>query len=621
MTIRVLPATLVNRIAAGEVIERPASVVKELVENAIDAGAARIDVTLERAGKNRILVQDDGKGMSREELALSVQRHATSKLPSDDLLDIRCLGFRGEALPSIASVSRLKVTTRQQGGENAWSFSVEGGEAGNVVPATQPAGTRVEVCDLFYATPARLKFLKSDRTEIQQAADIINRLAMAHPGIAFSFSSDGKKLRGLEAPTGDLFDARLARLRDIMGKEFAENALALDVQREAIRLSGFAALPTFNRATSVEQYLFVNHRPVRDKLLLGSVRAAYQDVLAHGRYPVAALFFDLPPTEVDVNVHPAKAEVRFRDAGAIRGMIVGALRQTLAEAGFRASTGGGAQALKRFIPSHHAPSAHNYHAPALPTHPPTQLSPLRSFGGQKRAGNSTALHETAPRSFMADASLLTQEMAPPMAVFAVPDAGDPDHLRYPLGAARAQLHKTYIVAETADSLVIVDQHAAHERLVQERIKTELGGQGLARQKLLIPEVVELGAGAEFLLARQEELQALGLVIESFGEGTVVVRETPAALGSFDVKALLRDLADQLREHGEALALKDRLDHVSATMACHGSVRAGRALSIAEMNALLRQMEATPYSGQCSHGRPTYIELKRRDVETLFGRRG
>lgn len=608
MTIRILPPTLINRIAAGEVIERPASVVKELVENALDAGATRIDVTLEQAGKNRILVQDNGSGMDKEELALAVQRHATSKLPSDDLLAIHYLGFRGEALPSIGSVSRLTVTSRKHGSPNAWFLAVEGGVLGDVIPATLVGGTRIEVRDLFYATPARLKFLKSDRTEIQQAADIVSRLAMAHPGVAFSLTSDGKKLRDIPAATGDLFDARLNRLRDVMGKEFGENALMLSGKRDEVKISGFAALPTFNRATSAEQYLFVNNRPVRDKLLLGSVRAAYQEVLAHDRWPVVALFFELPPTEVDVNVHPAKAEVRFRDAGAIRGMIIGAVRHALAEAGFRASTGGGTEALQRFTPGYYAPVSHNYNVPSLP-------NPLPQGGRE-----FNTLHETATRSFSAEtASLLAPEMAPPMAR---PTAEiTADATRYPLGAARAQLHNTYIVAETADGLVIVDQHAAHERIMQERIKAEITAEGIARQKLLIPEVAELGSGAAPLLARQEELQALGLSIEPFGEGAVVVREIPAALGSLDVQALLRDLADQISEHGEATALKDRLDHVTATMACHGSVRAGRAMSIEEMNALLRQMETTSYAGQCSHGRPTYIELKRKDVESLFGRRG
>jgi len=610
-SIRILPPTLVNRIAAGEVVERPASVVKELVENAIDAGATRIDIALEQAGKNRITVHDNGSGMDKGELALAVLRHATSKLPSDDLLNIRYLGFRGEALPAIASVSRLIVTTRAAGAEGAWSLRVEGGDIGAIEPATLAAGTRIEVRDIFYATPARLKFLKSDRTEIQQALDMVRRLSMAHPAIAFSLASDGKTMLRVQATTGDGPEARLSRLRDIMGKEFTENALALDRQREAIRLTGFAALPTFNRGTSAEQYLFVNNRPVRDKLLLGSLRTAYQDVISHSRYPVVALFLDLPAGEVDVNVHPAKTEVRFRDSNAMRGMMIGAIKHALSDAGFRASTSVSAQALQSFTTEHYAPppGSHNI-TPTLP----------RGGGGYERLGES-ARRFFEPLGNMT--SLLTREMTPPLAKPAdAPAENSPDYTLYPLGAARAQLHRTYIVAETVDGLVIVDQHAAHERLVHEQMKAGLEAQGMARQKLLIPEVVALDeATAECLLAHSHELLALGLVMESFGAGAVVVRETPAMLGEVDIPALIHELADNIREGGEAVALKERIEHLSGTLACHGSVRAGRTLSIDEMNALLRRMEQTPFSGQCNHGRPTYIELKRKDIEKLFGRRG
>jgi len=602
MTIRILPSTLVNRIAAGEVIERPASVVKELVENAIDAGATRIDIALEQAGKNRITVTDNGRGMTKEELALSVQRHATSKLPSDDLLDIRYLGFRGEALPSIASVSRLNVTTRTADAADAWSLNVEGGDIGDVMPGSLAPGTRVDVRDLFYAIPARLKFLKSDRTEVQQTLDIVSRLSMAHPNIAFSLTSDGKTILQANAATGEGHEARLHRLRDIMGKPFTENALIVDRRRDTIGLTGFAGLPTFNRGTSSDQYLFVNNRPVRDKLLLGSLRAAYQDVMSHSRYPVVALFLDVPPDEVDVNVHPAKAEVRFRDSNAIRGLMIGAIKHALGDAGFRASTSVAEQALQSFIPAQDPPR----------------------YAYEHRAGSS--LQESARRFFEplgAMTSLLTQEMAPPMAKPAVTETFDsPDYTLYPLGAARAQLHLTYIVAETVDGLVIVDQHAAHERLVHEGMKAGLKAEGIARQKLLIPEVLALDeATAECLLAHSNELLALGLVMEPFGAGTVIVRETPALLGEVDVPALIQELADNIREGDGATALKERIEHLSGTMACHSSVRAGRALSIEEMNALLRQMEQTPFSGQCNHGRPTYIELKRKDIEKLFGRRG
>jgi DNA mismatch repair protein MutL len=583
--IRILPPTLINRIAAGEVIERPASVVKELVENAIDAGAKTIDIALELAGKNRIVVSDDGKGMNKEELALCVQRHATSKLPSDDLLDIRSLGFRGEALPSIGSVSRMNIAS------NNWRIVVEGGEIQAPEPAATAKGTRVEIRDLFYATPARLKFLKSDRTEVSQTADIVKRLAMANPGIAFSLTSDGKKIFAVNTAS----DGR-SRIGDVMGKDFADNALALNHTRENIRLTGFVSLPTYNSGTSAAQYLFVNHRPVRDRLLLGALRGAYQEVLAHDRHSVVALFLELPSEEVDVNVHPAKAEVRFRDANLVRGMIVGAIRNALTEAGFRASSTVAVDALERFA------------APAYP-------SPLYAYslGGMRESAPTFAAHQA---SFV--------DTLPPMARAAndMEMPGDMDYIAYPLGAARAQLHGTYILAETLDGMVMVDQHAAHERLTLEKMKTGMERTGIERQKLLLPEVVTLDDDiAEALLQRQEELLQFGLVIEAFGNGAVVVRETPALLGDCDVTQLVQDLADNIREFGNTLALKERIDHICGTIACHGSVRAGRALSLSEMNALLREMEKTPLSGQCNHGRPTHIVLKRGDIETLFGRRG
>ena len=607
-TLRILPTTLINRIAAGEVVERPASVVKELVENAVDAGADHVEVWLEQAGKNRIVVQDNGKGMTREELALCVQRHATSKLPSDDLLDIRFLGFRGEALPSIGSVSRMSITSRAQGSDQAWQLRVEGGDVHEIEPAALSRGTRIEVRDLFYATPARLKFLKSDRTEVAQAADTITRLAMAHPHVSFLLKSEDKILLQVSGSQTELLDSRLARLRELMGRDFADSALALDHLRENITLTGFAALPTFNKGTSADQYLFVNGRPVRDRLLLGAVKGAYQDVLAHDRHPVVALFIQLPAQEVDVNVHPAKAEVRFRDTNAIRSLIVGGIRHALSEAGFRASTSVGEQALNHFS-AHAMPPGQQgsyAYAPALP------LSLYE---------NSYAYMQQPA----ANGNLMPQAMLPPMARptdAPMQFASAPDYTAYPLGAARSQLHQTYIVAETTDGLVIVDQHAAHERLVLEKMKLGIAESGIARQKLLIPEVVEIGdAQAEFLLSRQEELLAFGLVIESFGPGNIAVRETPAMLGDVDVHALIKSLSDDIREFGDALSLKDRIDHLCGTMACHGSVRAGRVLNVTEMNALLRQMEQTPLSGQCNHGRPTYIELKRKDIEKLFGRRG
>lgn len=619
MSLRVLPPTLVNRIAAGEVVERPASVLKELVENAIDARATQIDVVMEEAGKNRLIVQDNGKGMTKEELALCVQRHATSKLPSDDLLDIQFLGFRGEALPSIGSVSRLSVTTRQKDSDHGWVLQVEGGDVGEVEPAMCNVGTRVEVRDLFYATPARLKFLKSDRTEVQQALDTLTRLAMAHPDIGFTLNSDGRNLLALR-PEGDLLDGRLRRLGSLMGAGFSENAMLLDKEREGVRLSGFAALPTFNRGTSSEQYLFVNDRPVRDKLLLGAIRGAYQDVLANNRHAVVVLFLHIPSQEVDVNVHPAKAEVRFRDSNLVRGLMVGAIKHALSDAGFRASTEVGVSALQSFSaassPSFAPAAQQSFYAYDL-----APRSPVASFSGHGFSDNNGSLPPARDYG-QPQRQESSSAMFAPLARPAAEPMSSADEMLYPLGAARAQLHKTYIVAETVDGLVIVDQHAAHERLVYERMKTDMAKTGVATQKLLIPEVVALEESlVECLLARQDELQAFGLVVDAFGPGTVVVRETPALLGEIDVGALVCELADNLREYGEALALKEHIEELCGTMACHGSVRAGRSMSVAEMNALLRQMEQTPFSGQCNHGRPTYIELKRKDIEKLFGRRG
>ena len=586
MTIRRLPEAVINRIAAGEVVERPASAVKELVENSIDAGATRVDVTVKDGGRTLISVLDDGQGMTADELELAVERHATSKLPGDDLSRIDTLGFRGEALPSIGAVSRLSITGRTAESETAWTITVEGGRKSSPRPSAHPPGTRVEVRDLFYATPARLKFLKSSRTELEHASEAINRLAMAYPGISFSLSDGDRQRIRLAAAEGDPFPARLARLGAIMGREFEDNALAIDAEREGIRLTGHIGLPTLNRGNAARQFLFVNGRPVRDKLLYGAVRGAYRDFLASDRYPLLALFLDIPTDAIDVNVHPAKTEVRFRDPGLVRGLIVGALLGALAGAGHRASSTVADAALGAFKPGP---------------------------GGLPRAGPPpSGLAETAAQ-FQAP---LPGPEAPPPAPDEAAEPGD-----YPLGVARAQLHATYVLAQTADGIVIVDQHAAHERLVHERIKAALDREGVARQVLLIPEVVELDeAAAGRLKARFGELAELGLVIESFGPSTVVVRETPALLGETDVAGLVRDLADDLAEFDEALSLKDRLGDVAATMACHGSVRAGRRLNAAEMNALLRQMEATPHSGQCSHGRPTYVELKLADIEKLFGRR-
>lgn len=597
--IRRLPDTLVNRIAAGEVVERPASAVKELVENAVDAGATRIDVVMRDGGRALISVTDDGHGMAPEDLALAVERHATSKLPGEDLLDIRSLGFRGEALPSIGAVSRLTLTSRPAGADTAWCLAVAAGSASPPAPAAAEPGTTVEVRDLFFATPARLKFLKAARTEFGHAVDVIHRLAMAHPEIAFSLSDGQRMALRLSAANGDLFARRLDRLSQIMGRDFAANALRIEAQREDITLTGYIGLPTLNRRTANHQFFFVNGRPVRDKQLFGAVRGAYMDFLAHDRHPLLALFIELPPTQVDVNVHPAKTEVRFREPGMVRGLIVGALKQALADAGHRSATSASTAALGALRPAT---------APMAAT--PWATGGARYSPGLRERG---AIYQAPP----AVGGLPALDAAPAAAA----PASDETPVDYPLGAARAQVHATYIVAQSADGIVIVDQHAAHERLVYEDMKAAMAADGIKRQILLIPEVVELDEPAvDRLVQRQEELADIGLVLEGFGAGAVVVREVPAAIGDSDVQGLVRDLADELTEMGEALAVRDKLADICGTMACHGSVRAGRRLSAAEMNALLRQMEATPHSGQCNHGRPTYVELKLADIERLFGRR-
>ena len=587
MAIRLLPPVLVNRIAAGEVIERPAAAVKELVENAIDAGASRIDVSVKEGGQQLIAVTDDGGGMTAEELVLAVERHCTSKLPEDDLLRIASLGFRGEALPSIGAVSRMRITSRPPGADNAWEIAVEAGGKAVPVPAAHPPGTRVEVRDLFFATPARLKFLKTPRTERDLAVDSVRRLAMAYPGVSFTVIGDEERLllRLAAAGGSEPAIARRARLAALLGRDFAENSVEIDAERGGFRLTGLIGLPTLNRAAPRDQYLVVNGRPVRDKLLVGAVRGAYQDVLARDRHPMVALFVDGPPEEIDVNVHPAKAEVRFRDAALVRGLIVGALRNALAAAGHRASSTVAAGAVAAFRPGAGIPASS---APrfSFPLPPPTP-----SLALAESANNFLRPTEEAPAA------------------------------ETPLGTPRAQLHRTYIVAETATGIVLVDQHAAHERLVYERMKEALAAQGVARQALLLPEIVELDeTGAARLAARAAELAEFGLVLEPFGPGAVVVREVPALLPGLDVGALVRDLADELAEWGDTLALKERIETVCGTLACHTSVRAGRHLSPPEMDALLRQMEATPNSGQCNHGRPTYIALDLADIERLFGRR-
>ncbi len=608
MPIRRLPPDLINRIAAGEVVERPASAVKELIENALDAGAHRIEVQADGGGLSRLLISDDGMGLGPDELPLAVERHATSKLPpaadgSYDLLRIASLGFRGEALPSIGSVSRLSIASRARGQAAAFAIAVDAGAVSAVSPSAfaGPHGARVEVRDLFYTTPARLKFMKSERAEAMAISDEVKRQAMSDHTVAVHLDLDGRRALRLgaepEGPAG-----RRARLGAVLGREFAENSLEIDQEREGVRLTGFIGLPTYNRGNSGHQFLFVNGRSVKDRLLQGALRGAYADFLARDRHPAAALYLTLDPTLVDVNVHPAKAEVRFRDPGLIRGLIVSALRHALAAAGHRASTTVATGALGSFRPGE--PSAAGFSAWRSGGWTPTPTANLPGLDGvSARAepwiGAGVADGNTPQASFYSEV----------------------DVTAFPLGAARAQVHGTYIVAQTRDGVVLVDQHAAHERLVYERMKAQMATGGVTRQRLLLPEVVELDpADAERVCARADELSALGLALEPFGPGAVLVRETPALLGDTDVVGLVRDIADDLAENGAPLALGERLAEVCSTMACHGSVRAGRRLTAPEMDALLREMEVTPHSGQCNHGRPTYVELKLADIERLFGRR-
>ena len=599
--IRQLDEAAVNRIAAGEVVERPASAVKELVENALDAGAMRIDVTFADGGKTLIRVVDDGCGMTAEDLPLALARHATSKIDGSDLLNIHTFGFRGEALPSLGAVGRLTITSRVKGGEAA-QIAVAGGRSEAVRPAALSRGTTVELRDLFYATPARLKFLRSDRAEAQAIGDVVKRLAMAEPFVGFSLrdatgGGEGRVVLRADAEQGDLFDALSLRLRAIIGHGFADNALPIDAEREGIRLTGFAALPTYSRGAAVEQFLFVNGRPVRDKLLIGALRAAYMDVLSRDRHPAAVLNLMIDPERVDVNVHPAKAEVRFREPGIARGLIVSALRHALAEAGHRASTTVAGATLGAMRPE--TQRTHVYQMDR-----PSQSARQSSYAAQ--APLAPGFAEATARFEHADHGHLPER--------------DEAAVHQPLGAARAQVHENYIIAQTANGIVIVDQHAAHERLVYERLKAQRATSGIAAQALLIPEIIDLSEGdARLLLDHAEALQALGLTLEPFGGAAIAVRETPAVLGEVNAAALIRDILDELHDLGDSQRLQSRLDAVLSRMACHGSIRSGRQMRADEMNALLREMEATPLSGQCNHGRPTYVELRLSDIERLFGR--
>ena len=613
MSIRHLPENLINQIAAGEVVERPAAAVKELVENAIDAGATRIEIAIRDGGASLIAITDNGCGMSAEDLAIAVERHATSKLPDDDLVNIRSLGFRGEALPSIGAVSRLSITSRQKDGE-AHLITVDAGKKAKVAPAALTQGTKVEVRDLFYATPARLKFMKSPRTETTNVRDVVERLAMACPHIHFRLLVEDKEALDLPGAQGDLYESRLERLRQIMGKDFAENALRIEAEREGVTMTGYASLPTLNRGSNQNQFFYVNGRAVRDKFFTGAVRGAYQDFLAHDRHPMLCLFFDIPPSMVDVNVHPAKTEVRFQDSGIVRSLLVGGLRHAISGAGHRASTTVAEQTLQAFK-TEGAPQDGKDGWDGQYKQFQGNYRNLKGMSGAAYAGSYyAAAGNLAPRN-------LELETMPSARAHATEQVDAAPAVDFPLGAACAQVHDTYIVAQTKDGIVIVDQHAAHERLVYEEMKRDLEGKGIARQPLLLPEVVEMEpASAERLVARKDELTELGLVIEGFGQGAVVVQEVPALLGQSNIRQMVLDLADDILDYGQTHSLKEKLEEVCSTMACHGSVRAGRRLTGAEMNALLREMECTPHSGQCNHGRPTYVELKLADIEKLFGRR-
>lgn len=618
MPIRQLSPETVNRIAAGEVVERPASVVKELVENAIDAGARAIEVVTSGGGLSLIRVSDDGAGMDAQDLAMCVERHATSKLREEDLFDIRTLGFRGEALPSIGSIARLEIASRPRSTGEALSIVVDRGTKGPIRPVAMNAGTRIEVTDLFSATPARLKFLKSERAENLAVSDTVKRLAMAHPEVAFTLVTGERTSLRLPASQANA-EGLLQRLGRIMGREFLADALEIAGERDGVRVAGFAGLPTLNRGDASQQFLFVNGRPVKDRLVVGALRAAYGDTVPRGRHPLVALFVDVDPRELDVNVHPAKTEVRFRDAGAVRGIVIGALRHALETAGHRASVRGGQETIATLRPGIDPLTGE--------IHPVDVVEEAASSGMPRPASQSGSARRYA--AGFAPGAGFAEPVQTPFAAFEATGAdasanAEPvraDLIDSPLGAARAQLHETYIVSQTRDAVVIVDQHAAHERLVYQKLKAMLTQSGVVRQGLLIPVIVELGEdGADALAEKAEELAELGLVADRFGPGAVAVREVPALLGDTDVEGLVRDLADEIMSEADGSALRDRLETVASRMACHGSVRAGRRLTAAEMNALLREMEATPFSGQCNHGRPTYVELKLSDIERLFGRR-
>lgn len=607
MKVQKLDDGMINRIAAGEVIERPASVVKELVENAVDAGSREIEVVTAGGGKNLIRVSDNGHGMSAQDLRLAVERHCTSKL-SNDLMDIRTLGFRGEALPSIGAVSRLSIASRAAGDSAGHVIDVSDGLVEGPSPSAWAKGTRVEVKDLFFSVPARLKFLKSDRAEANAISDIVRRIAIANPRVGFTLAgSDRQETLFPPANFDHQNDAQAERLRQVLGRDFIENAIHIDEEREGVYLTGFIGLPTFDRANSLHQFLSVNGRPVRDPLLLSAIRGGYSDTLTKGRHPVLALFIEIDPAHVDVNVHPAKSDVRFRDPGLVRGLIVGAIKRAISDTGIRPDSGGTAAALAAFQRPQNPPSnggGHHYQRPVnanwTPNTSPSRTAPLNGFSESSQTTFTPLQTPSARAEMESDVHVSTH---------------------HPLGAARAQVHENYIVAQTDDGLVLVDQHAAHERLVYERMKRHMDNNGIARQILLIPEIVDLAEeDVSNIVARAEELMEVGLVVEAFGPGAVAVRETPALLGDVDTKALIKDLADELAEWDKSTLIREKLNEIASRMACHGSVRSGRRLAADEMNALLREMEQTPNSGQCNHGRPTFIKLSLNEIEKLFDRR-
>ena len=637
MSIRVLPSNLVNQIAAGEVIERPASVIKELVENALDAGASRIEITLKSGGKALISVEDNGKGMSKEDLELAIERHATSKLPTDNLFDIQFLGFRGEALPSIASVSKMKISTRRECDEDGgWEIEIKGGNKEAIRPCARKKGTRIEVRDLFYATPARLKFLKSDSAEVGACVDIIYRIALANPNVSFYLFVDDKKKIALDCANGELFDARLYRASEVMGKEFSENSIRIEGERDGMKIAGLVSLPTYNKANSLSQYLFVNNRPVRDKLLLGALKGAYAGVLENSRYPLCVLFLEVDPMYVDVNVHPTKAEVRFFDQQGVRSLMVGSVRKALLEGDNKSSS----KAVDDFIFNLGTKTVvenedrvsgffmdsssvdireENGNAPYISHRASFRETnfrePMRCFqsrGISQRGGGSSRYESSMIPELERKISVRVEE----------DNFSDSQSLEDvgPLGVAKAQFHDTYILAQTEDALILIDQHAAHERIVLEKVKSSfMKNENMPSQLLLLPEIIDLSLTQKSaLLGEFDNLKKLGLVLEEFGNG-VKVNQVPAIIKDANIKKLVVDLADEMTEWSGSGVVEDKINHIASTFACHGSVRAGRRLNIAEMNHLLREMEKTPHCAQCNHGRPTYVRLELSDLDKLFHR--